>query len=455
MSELEQSLQPEETVTLRLRPDIKFRDRTNDPFFAAVAAEREGFVLTAGSYQLVQLYTRRPVLLCGALDTLPYAPESGPAMENILRDVYGADLLNPPEIAHGRGVLPREYRMPAARPLVDVMAEPASWRGAGGIVRDVTEDLADDTLVLVCEGTRLPPASLAKLMTALVVLDSVRSADVVTVSRRAARARGARVGLTERMRMSAEDLVVAMLLASANDACLALAEHAAGDADAFVARMNREAETLGLAQTRYFDPHGLGRNHTSARDLTVLGRRVMQNEVFREIVRTRRHTYEVTDADGQRRTVVWNNTNRLLDMEGYDGIKTGTTSAAGACLVASGRRGTDHLYIVVLGSTSSDGARRRLHRSTSSPTHTGGPSRWSWPQKRWSSSLPNECRCRTCQMPAIAWSGSNSARPATRSGCWTCRRINVCIRANRSGCDACSKPMARRGAPRGRRTSSC
>ena len=79
------------------------------------------------------------------------------------------------------------------------------------------------------------------------------------------------------------------------------------------------------------------------------------SELFRQIVRTRRHTYEVVDAKGQRRTVVWNNTNRLLDMEGYDGIKTGTTSAAGACLVASGRRGTDHLYVVVLGSTSSDG----------------------------------------------------------------------------------------------------
>ena len=98
-------------LTLRLRPDTTdyFRDRTNNPFFAAVAAEREGMVLTAGSFQLVQLYTRRPVLLDGALDTLPYASESGPAMQRILLDVYGADLLNPPEEARKKGVLPRAF----------------------------------------------------------------------------------------------------------------------------------------------------------------------------------------------------------------------------------------------------------------------------------------------------------------------------------------------------------
>ena len=92
------------------RPDRTtiFPDRTNDPFFAAVAAEPDGLVLTAGGYQLVQLYTRRPVLLYGALDTLPYAPESGPEMQRIMQDVYGLDLFNPPESARGTGALPRQ-----------------------------------------------------------------------------------------------------------------------------------------------------------------------------------------------------------------------------------------------------------------------------------------------------------------------------------------------------------
>jgi hypothetical protein len=74
-----------------------FRDRTNDSFYFAVAADRRGLTVTAGTFQLVQLYTRRPVLIdSGALDTMAYAPESGPALAQILRDVYGIDFFNPP-----------------------------------------------------------------------------------------------------------------------------------------------------------------------------------------------------------------------------------------------------------------------------------------------------------------------------------------------------------------------
>jgi D-alanyl-D-alanine carboxypeptidase (penicillin-binding protein 5/6) len=247
------------------------------------------------------------------------------------------------------------------------------------------------------EATQLVMASTTKIMTAHLVLQLAATEarvldETMVISETAARTTGSSARIRTGDRYRVRDLLYGLLLPSGNDAATALAEHfgprfrpaadapaqnapaqnapapprqeQAGEprpneplapAAAFVARMNREAETLRLAQTRYFDPHGLGRNHTSARDLTVLGRRAMQHDLFRDIVRTRRRTCEVADAQGERRTVVWNNTNRLLDMEGYDGIKTGTTSAAGACLVASGRRGTDHLYVVVLGSTSSDG----------------------------------------------------------------------------------------------------
>ena len=98
-------------LSWRVRPDYTLLDRTNDPFFAQMAAERTGLVATAGSFHLVQLYTRRPVLIDGgALDTLSYAPESGPAMDQILRDVYGIDLFHPPSsIVHGAGVIPHEF----------------------------------------------------------------------------------------------------------------------------------------------------------------------------------------------------------------------------------------------------------------------------------------------------------------------------------------------------------
>jgi hypothetical protein len=88
-------------------------DRTNDPFFAQVAAERRGLLLTSGTYHLVQLYTRRPVLLDGGgLDSLPYAPESGPAMEQVLRDVYQIDLFHPPPDVRGAGAIPHGYNRP-------------------------------------------------------------------------------------------------------------------------------------------------------------------------------------------------------------------------------------------------------------------------------------------------------------------------------------------------------
>jgi hypothetical protein len=86
-----------------------FRDRTNDPVFAA-AAGSEGPLLTAGELFLIQLRTRRPVLLDGGtLDTLPYALEQGPAMDRILKDVYGVDLFNPPPEARGGGRVPHEF----------------------------------------------------------------------------------------------------------------------------------------------------------------------------------------------------------------------------------------------------------------------------------------------------------------------------------------------------------
>ena len=92
------------------RPQAEmFRDRTNDPFFKVVAAEREGLLATAGSYHLVQLYTRRPVLIDGGgLDGLVYAPEGAPMAERILRDVYGLDYFNPPPGARSQGLIPHD-----------------------------------------------------------------------------------------------------------------------------------------------------------------------------------------------------------------------------------------------------------------------------------------------------------------------------------------------------------
>jgi hypothetical protein len=94
---------------LRTRPALY--DWTNEPLFALASAETRGLVAADSSFHLAQLFTRRPVLLnAGALDTLSYAPESAPAMDRLLRDVYGLDLLNPPAtVAPGQGRIPDDF----------------------------------------------------------------------------------------------------------------------------------------------------------------------------------------------------------------------------------------------------------------------------------------------------------------------------------------------------------
>lgn len=218
--------------------------------------------------------------------------------------------------------------------------------------------------------TSLPMASTTKIMTAWIVLrqaaDNARVLDeVINVSQQAAGTTGSSARIRTGDRVPVREMLYGLLLPSGNDAATALAEHFGPrlrEANAqnqapiasFVAEMNRRARALNLAETRYIDPHGLGRNETSARDLCTLAHNAMQNATFRQYVQTRRRQHEVTDASNERRMMTWDNTNKLLDIEGYDGIKTGTTNAAGSCLVGSGRRGDDHLIVTILGATSND-----------------------------------------------------------------------------------------------------
>jgi len=119
--------------------------------------------------------------------------------------------------------------------------------------------------------------------------------------------------------------------------------------------MNRRAAELGMQQTRYANPHGLTEegHRSSAADQLKLAAAVLKQPLLAEIVATRQRGCTVTGPAGYQRNVLWKNTNRLLTIDGYRGIKTGTTDAAGACLVASATRESRHLVVVVLGSDTS------------------------------------------------------------------------------------------------------
>lgn len=196
--------------------------------------------------------------------------------------------------------------------------------------------------------TRRAPASLAKLMSALVVLEDGRLDEEVTVSASAAAARGARLGLRAGERMAAHGLLAAMLVGSANDACRALAERR-GQATDFVARMNQRAAALGLAATRFGDPCGFDAEgqYSTARDLSRLAQRVMEQPQLAALVG--RRDVEVATA-GRARVFRVQNSNVLIEhFPGVIGVKTGQTRRAGNNLIALAERDGRRVLLVMLG----------------------------------------------------------------------------------------------------------
>lgn len=190
----------------------------------------------------------------------------------------------------------------------------------------------------------LPMASTTKVMTALLALEKGHLDDVVTVGRNAYGVPGTSIYLELGEKLSLRDLLYGLMLASGNDAAVAIAEHVGGNVETFCRMMTERAEELGCTDTVFATPHGLPSegHHTTARDLALIAREAMSHELFRQIVSTRRATIPWEGRSYQR---VLSNKNRLLtEYEGATGIKTGYTKAAGRCLVFGAKR--DELEVI-------------------------------------------------------------------------------------------------------------
>jgi D-alanyl-D-alanine carboxypeptidase (penicillin-binding protein 5/6) len=194
---------------------------------------------------------------------------------------------------------------------------------------------------------RLPPASLTKLMTALLVLELAQPEDEVTIQATATHETGTRIGLKPGERFRLQDLLAAAMLHSANDACHALADQVDGNEATFVARMNRRAQALGMQQTHFTNAcgHDEAGHYSTAHDLSLLAHALLKYPSLLEI--TAQKNLQIATLDGQHRYTLENKNALIGRYEGALGLKTGFTPKAGKCLAAYARRG-DHTVLLIL-----------------------------------------------------------------------------------------------------------
>lgn len=203
----------------------------------------------------------------------------------------------------------------------------------------------------------LPPASVTKIMTLLIVMEAIEEGrisydDIVVASANACSMGGSQIYLEQGERMSVEDLLKSVIIASANDAAVALAEHVAGTEEEFVKAMNDKAKELGMKNTCFENTNGLDdttQNHlTSAMDIAIMSRELIKHKKITE--------YSSIWMDTIRNGAFGlTNTNRLVKYyEGATGLKTGSTSKAGFCVSATATRNGMTLIAVVMGSSSRD-----------------------------------------------------------------------------------------------------
>lgn len=230
------------------------------------------------------------------------------------------------------------------------------------------ENINAKSVVLMCTDTgkilynenefeHLSPASVTKIMSILLTLEALDSgkialADKVTASANAVSMGGSQIWLEVGEQMTVEELLKAVVVASANDACTALGEHIAGSSEGFVKMMNDRAKELGLGNTNFENCTGLDdttKNHYScANDLAVITKEVMKYDEVKNYT-----TIWLDSLRGGKTEL--NNTNKLINnYQGITGLKTGTTSNAGFCVSATAERDGMSLAAVVLGSDTSE-----------------------------------------------------------------------------------------------------
>ena len=192
----------------------------------------------------------------------------------------------------------------------------------------------------------LPMASTTKILTALVVIENMDPAQIVTVPSEACGIEGSSLYLQAGEQLSVRDLLYALMLRSANDCAAALAIACSGSIEAFTQKMNELASSIGALDSHFENPHGLDGNehYTTAHDLALIAAKALENPLFCDIVSTK--SYTVDAPEGKR--VLTNHNKLLWRYEGAIGVKTGFTKKCGRCLVGAAERDGVRMIAVTL-----------------------------------------------------------------------------------------------------------
>ena len=203
-------------------------------------------------------------------------------------------------------------------------------------------------------------ASITKIMTATLAIESGKIDDIVVVDDSILKAYGSVIYIEIGEEISLKDLLYGLMLRSGNDAAVMIANYVAGSEEEFVEMMNKKARELGMKNTTFYNASGLPTpegNYSSAYDMALLTRYAMKNEIYREIVKTKE--YKVTT---NKKTYLWNNKNKLLRYDYITGGKTGYTEESGRTLVSSAS--IDNMNLIVVTIRDSDDWNTQIGRAS-------------------------------------------------------------------------------------------
>jgi serine-type D-Ala-D-Ala carboxypeptidase (penicillin-binding protein 5/6) len=298
-------------------------------------------------------YTTLLLLLCTGLlsacanSPLASTPSYQPAYAGTARAAYA------------QGVQPASYSAQASQSVVQPAFYRPSMEEPTRLAASGAPGIRAESYVLVDVSSGVPivsrnanvhrgAASTQKIITALVVLDAGNLDKRVTIQASDIAVEPTRLGVRPGQTYTRRELLYAFLIKSANDVARVLARDNAGSQDAFAARMNAKARSLGMTSSHFTNPHGLTASgqFSTANDMARAGLAAYQSPIIRDAVRQKHHTFHFSDG----KTVVLTNTNELLGrMPECNGMKTGYTVAAGRCLISSASKNGRAVLLVQMG----------------------------------------------------------------------------------------------------------